>query len=553
MKRSILSIITIISFILSNSIIGYGLNDLNVEGQGETGNSLEYRNGFLLEVSNSDETGIETNTNFILTSKESLKTEDVKSGFSIVGQKALEILSLGSNKFQIKLEKELKENSIITCKLNVTGKPTTSCTFQTQEPFRITGSLPGNEMKNVPLNSGIEIYFNKSNFDDLSKYFEITPSVSGRFEVHDKTGVFVPDKLDEDTIYTAKVKKELKLKGTNKTLGEDYIFSFLTLKKDTHHAEVKGEKGIIEYNQILRDVASTTSADLKVRYFVNLEEYKEDTLQVKTNVFAYTNFNKFCKDYKEKQNTPRWAYDSLSQDLVSTDGLTKIFDFSQELQRPKAHNFEESTISFPKELPAGYYLVDSIWEDKHFQCFLQVSNTGIFISKSKTKTFVWLNDIVTKKPMSEAKVTLESLNKTFITDEKGASIFDTKSLKEVDAVDANANNKQAIWHGDILGNDYLTVTTKDGFSSILFCGGNSSEVDNNYWNHFQTDRNLYQPTDTVKVWGYAKNRYANEEIKNLQKRLYKFSTLRIKDLTTNTYFSDLFKLFIHSSRLEGNL
>ena len=49
-------------------------------------------------------------------------------------------------------------------------------------------------------------------------------------------------------------------------------------------------------------------------------------------------------------------------------------------------------------------MLDGYYKDVRIQTFLQITNTGIYLSQSNTKTLVWLNDLITKKPINGASI-----------------------------------------------------------------------------------------------------------------------------------------------------
>ena len=43
-----------------------------------------------------------------------------------------------------------------------------------------------------------------------------------------KTLIFVPESLEQDTVYTVRIKKDIGVEGSDETLQSDFVFSFQT-------------------------------------------------------------------------------------------------------------------------------------------------------------------------------------------------------------------------------------------------------------------------------------------------------------------------------------
>jgi uncharacterized protein YfaS (alpha-2-macroglobulin family) len=106
-----------------------------------------------------------------------------------------------------------------------------------------------------------------------------------------------------------------------------------------------------------------------------------------------------------------------------------------------------------------------------------------------------------------AAVTYGINGNTILSDPSGIACFNTEATQK--------------------GTDYtfraelLKVTTREGKKSVIDCSYFGRDSENLYWNYIFTDRSMYKPNDTVNLWGFVKNRYTNEEIRNLTIELNK--------------------------------
>ncbi|MDP4181531.1 MAG: Ig-like domain-containing protein, partial [Bacillota bacterium] len=489
MLKRIISNLLILCILLFTFTPSAGLDEKSFE-------SL-LKSGFSLTPLNKDSTGISTDTSFLLKAMNDISLEKVKSALSIDGEPAPDVIMSDAKRFTITPKRQLLENSIYIIRLKLDTEITWS--FQTTQTFRILGTLPGDKSVNVPTDSGIEINFSQEDFDDIDNLFEIAPKVEGRFERHKKTIVFVPKKLEEGTVYTIKIKKGLKLKNTSKSIDEDYVFSFETYKKSDASVSDK-TNGFISYIRNVYDYKTESAPVIPLNFYLNESVYKKNSIDVNTKIYAYKSFDSFYDALSQKQTEPYWGI-AKRNNFISVTGLDAIQSFTQTLQVKKGDYNANQYMEVPKALPRGYYLVDSYWDDLRFQTFLQITDTCVYLTKSNTKTLVWLNDLSNKSPMEGALVAFSDLGSSGVTDSKGIAYLDTPTKDK----NEDYNYKP----------QYVKITTKEGYISVLDYSSYGSQPSEFYWNYFYTDRSMYQPDDTINFWGFLKNRYKDEEVNGL--------------------------------------
>jgi len=175
--------------------------------------------------------GVDPTSAFIIKSKEGLNLAALKASLRIKPVSAYEIKRVNDNEFRLTFDQPLAENKIYQFELSTEDAAVASGSakardlswaFQIKTSFRIVQTLPRDKATNVPLNSGIELTFSHENYSDIKPSFEITPHVDGRFEKHKRVAVFVPKSLEPETLYTVKIKKGIKLDGSQESLKEDF-------------------------------------------------------------------------------------------------------------------------------------------------------------------------------------------------------------------------------------------------------------------------------------------------------------------------------------------
>ncbi|MDD4494778.1 MAG: alpha-2-macroglobulin family protein [Eubacteriales bacterium] len=368
--------------------------------------------------------------------------------------------------------------------------------------FGVLGSLPGNTSTNVPVETGIEIYFTHREIGDISKYFNISPAVEGTFEQHGHAVVFVPkEPLEYGTLYTVTIKKGLPLEGSDQTLAQDYSFSFETNPKSVNEKEYTGH---FYYRNIINEFAPTESMKLPFNFYLYYNKTDNNTSSVKisTAVYAYKDVDSFINAIGAKESIPYWAYYSWQNNSLKPDKLQKVTEFTQDFP---VNGYGERFIDLPK-LSEGYYLVESTWDDISFQTLVQVTDIGMYIADSDTKTLVWLNSIEKDAPIANATIEAVGKAQKHSTNADGVAIFDTQKPDTSDQ--------------SYIPNLYFKISAPDGKTAVLPCYSYAAYSyyrygSNLYWRYFQTDRSLYKPTDKVEYWGFIKDRYVDENVEEL--------------------------------------
>lgn len=148
--------------------------------------------------------------------------------------------------------------------------------FQTKGDFQVVSTFPRDKSSGIPTNTGIEIVFSHLNFGQLEDFFTINPKVAGTFEVHKKTAVFVPKKLEPETIYTVTIKKGIPLEGSSQVLDEDLSFQFETSGESREDYSFNfykpisefpvDDKPVLQFNYYSWD-SNTLAADLEFEIY----------------------------------------------------------------------------------------------------------------------------------------------------------------------------------------------------------------------------------------------------------------------------------------------
>lgn len=455
-----------------------------------------YRSGFSVIADKEDDNGVALDSSFILSSQSEITIDYVKENVSMRGGELFTITPGADGKFILKPAAPLEQNKVYFIDIKTQIGNTVSFAFQTKRDFTVLGSLPENMSSHVPVDTGIELYFSYPDVENISKYFEISPKVNGRFETNGYTTVFIPKELKAGTVYTVTVKKGLSTKSGSASLAEDYVFSFETSPDENSTADPYQGNLYINRNWIEYGTTEIPAVafDLYLRDRINSAE-------VTLNLYRFETIDEFVKAIKKKDESPFWAYYASSKNRIDTSELEHVLEFKQSFDLSK---WQQKYMLFPEALNFGYYLVELSTEGLTSQAFLQVSDITAYTITDKDNTLFWLNDLKTKAPVKGTEVFDFELGKGFLSDSSGLVKLPNPKI------DDNDNNPiQKLYR----------VTTTDGKVSIINAGYHYND---NYinstslnWRYIQTDRTLYKPNDTVEFWGFLKSRIDGSHPENV--------------------------------------
>lgn len=484
MRKKIISMVVAMALVITAICGSYF--DKNIEVKASAN-----RNGYALIPEKQDSTGIHTTTSFMFQSQEKLKVEEIKKELTITPDIKFNV-NKKDDGYQIIPEQELEKNKLYA--FNFKG---TTWTFQTMSDFKLLGTLPATETSNVPVDSGIEFYFSHDGAQ-VKDYFQIEPQVNGSFESHGNVVVFLPKKLEEKTIYTITLKAGLTLEGSTQKLEEDYKFSFETSSKEDKI--YKEPKGYFSFKNIINEFNTEDELAIPMSYHMN-ENATDDA--IKAEVYAYKNIDDFINALNVYHQIPQWSMYASEKNEVSKDGLKKVMSFKQPVNKKRDN---QQFLNLPEGLSKGYYLIECTWEDISFRTFIQVTDLSFYYMASIDDSLLWISDLKENKGISGAKVTEVNSGKHYTSNNQG--------IVEIKHEDKNKNKEKNE------GVKAYKIQAKDSSAVLLTFNGydiyeRRYQDTNNYWRYFQTDRNLYQPNDKVKFWGFLQHRYTNKNLSNV--------------------------------------
>jgi hypothetical protein len=377
------------------------------------------------------------------------------------------------------------------------GRLEGSWSFRVRSPVHVLSTIPGDRATGVPTARGIELTFDQDGVADIKPYFSIVPTVTGRFERHGRTQVFVPDSLQPATVYTVTVRAGLPRTGTDLTLEQDVVVQFETNSATAPVSGIRFGRDAVEVSPAEAPVlgvvvggngdnSSTASIDVVVRRYPD-------------EASAATAFTDFLL-------APRWT--SYARPRLAIDGLPVVARFSATLE--PASDPSDRTFRFPGPLPAGWYAVELPGPPTAY-AFLQVTRVSAWVAVLTDRTVVWTNDVVTGDPVAGASVAVAGQSKLATTDARGLAVVATPDAlvppAEANGRDVPASPPLLAVHAP--GGASVLVAFEVPFDPMLYRGEwweRYASTDATYWSLLYTDRQLYRRSDRIETWGYLRGR-----------------------------------------------
>jgi len=427
-----------------------------------------------LTALSSDKQGIEKNTVFQLTSKEEVNSNFIKDKLQIIPDREYKIEKLSGTVHNIIPSTALENDKVYQIKINDEGY-NYSWAFQTKKKLEIQSTIPIDDSRYVPADSGIEMYFTLGGLEEMDDYFEIKPHVDGKFIYKDNTVIFVPEELEENIYYTVTIKKGYGLKDSEQKLEEDYTFTFNT----------KLEK----YSQVYFDKPLT---NVYVDNVKMIEAYTNDeSIEYDINIYQYSNADYFEDNIKDSAETGKFL--KTGDSIESVEGIAKINTIKQKPNIIYRHNSPKAIFELP-ELVKGYYLLEFVSDYETNYHFLQINDMLIYNAFFDNQIFVYAAEGKNSNGIADAAVVVNGEHLGF-TDDNGILLIDK---------DTSVYEDKAI---------LMRVEAK-GFSDFIYAEsfhfGNyfyrSQFEEYKYLRYIDTDRPAYLPTDKINVWGFARHR-----------------------------------------------
>lgn len=462
---------------------------------------------FHMTATKADALGVDRDTEFVLASDEDLSADAVRALLRVEPAVQLSVARESAGQYRISAAQPLAPGKVYRFLIEdaAAGTPhlLASFAFQTKTPVAVVQTIPRDESTGVPINTGIELTFAQEGVRDIAGHFRIEPDQPGRFEVHKRVIVFVPQgELAPGTLYTVTVTRGLTVEGSAEVMANDFVIQFET--SDT------GRTGEVARQPVLNFTRKTAESATNEAPALETYTSASGSVRLSVQVYRFEAMQGFLDSLEEYEQLPVWAGVTREAFVTDTTGLDQVATFDADI-----HRFGDSGkgfIQFPAPLPAGFYLVHAEFDDKPIQTWLQVTDIATYTALAQDRTLVWVNDLGTQAPLAGARVEFIGTDVSGQTGSDGTMTLDTPD-QSVRSRPINSGYSSTEVRGNLL------VTAPDGRVAIVPLSSTEgyysgyyarpwqyTNAGDDYWNYLSTDRPFYLPSDTVHFWGIARPR-----------------------------------------------
>ncbi len=443
------------------------------------------KSGYGLTPVSGSVSSAEPDGTWIFTTPEAKTAEAVGASLSIEGQPPLLVEEHSETEFYVTPSEALSGNTLYRFCWRDENE-TLAWAFQTQKRFAVSAVFPAQAATGVPVNSGIEITYNEDIFAGeehaaMEDYFSITPAVEGAFEYHNNTAVFVPKGLDYGTVYTVVAAAGLVSPISGGRIAEDTVFSFETEAAPGSEEETEAETSLwLSSNYEEFSTMAAPAVDLWVY------DNEKKSVDAKVCVYRYAEDQKAIQDVRAMQTFPVWASVSRPKDIgKDVQQMECVMQFTVE----DLSVYGRASITLPDCLEEGFYLLAVQCGQKTEYMVLQINDLPLQVISDADKTLVWVNSIKTGKAAGNAEVKSAATGAVYRTDENGLAAV-TEPYERITELFVTSERERCIYFG-----------VSDPYAGVNHYGNRED-----YWTVLQTDRSLYQKSDAVSLWGFAKPR-----------------------------------------------
>ena len=440
-----------------------------------------------MEALSAQERGVEPDSAFSVSLNWRVSEAQLREMLTVQPGQVAYTLEGGGKHWTLTPNSPLDTNQIYTFQVQnpQTGQVVQSFAFQTVSDLLVSRAYPWDGRSSVPVETGIEITFNAEGVD-LEGFLEIKPETAGSFQQNGNTVIFQPAQpLDGNSIYRVTVKAGASA-ADGRTLQEDYTFSFETDRGDG--------KSDYERLRLSGDFAETfLPGDSMVVSMVSGVEIGEE--EFTTTIYRYPSIDGYMETLRAYDAFYNERYGRKTDYIAPTDGLEQVAQLEGPLVRQEPYG--ELYALLPNDLAEGWYLVtvagpDAEGEEQFVQKLMQVQNLSVYSQSQNGETLLWLNNPASGQPMGNVPLVLEDVEP--LEGEERPVVREAVTRQDGVAQVPTGQSEAA----------YLSVT-EDGeviyFSRLPLSQEQEPSLSQLFASGLYTDRELYQPQDTIQFWG----------------------------------------------------
>lgn len=447
-----------------------------VNGQDESSELPMTFSRLQIEADQVSEYGVELASTFTVTIKDGLSVEQVRSGLSTEPELEIDFIGeeeadqAGTRQLQFQFREKLPENRIIRIKYE-DGEENYGFAFQTQEPLRLKNIYPSDGSEYVPIDSGIELVFNKQIDESILDFLVIEPHIEVEYLWQEKRVVLVPkEDLESGETYRVGVREgyEVDYGSGIERLEERYSIFVTDYDYDEYFH-------ILDRNRVIY-------ADPN-QYALEISPYTDNGIgEVDLRIYTVTDVPQLAQDLGTIFDLSRYMLEEKEEDLL------------YELESSMIESNGRKYFQLPQTIPAGVYYLEAQKGGYQQEAILQVGFYDAYLTIDNKNLFCFVQN----SNGQNLALDLYSGNAFIGTlSSEGTGLFAYEAIE-----------------GE---NNYFTALDSQG--TTIFLGGyvntSSEQMGDEFYSYLYTDRNLYLPTDKIEVFGYLQHRkgIGQQEIK----------------------------------------
>ncbi|MDQ7814283.1 MAG: alpha-2-macroglobulin family protein [Patescibacteria group bacterium] len=458
--------------------------------------------------------GVDTTTAFMVSSTIQVTADELKQHLQIVPAdptdidalkpSAVSVAALGNGQFKVQPQEALSPGKVYKVVIQAAVEKADgsrderdfSWAVQTRNVFRVVSSIPADSSAGVPINTGIEFEMSQVDWEDPASFFSIQPAVSGRFEAHGRSLVFVPEKpLAYSQLYTVTLKKGLKLQGSENALPEDLVIKFETQSLEQSKDQGNQYKPIVYPSQDYNQFVVNKDASLPVNW------YGQPAPQVEVVGYSLTQ-DEAVAYLMEHDKTPDFAVLTRERN-ENYDKYTKKQAFTL-TAAPESASYYGYKLRLPNNLPVGNYLVRLKTQgvEKFAWTFIDVTRSLTYTIADDKALVVWAMNVETERPLGDLPVSYDQTSMR--TDRDGVARLPVPEILTATDTTKGTGVALKIGSGDL--------------SSVIWLR-NEGRYWGYYWrnssndqtiSHIYHDRPLYKTTDKLFAYGMVRDRASDK-------------------------------------------
>lgn len=487
-----------------NNLAGAGLDKHGINALSLIIPEAHAGDAFSMLVEKRDESGVEVDSAFRIQSMVPVDKQTLAGNLRLVQVKddmelpvEFAVDTAGQNEYMVKPTESLEKGGVYKIVIATAVRDEKgeyrqrdfSWAIQTKDVFKVIKSVPSYGATGVPLDTAIEITLSQVGWEDPADFVVMDPPVKGRFEMHGRSLVFLPDqKLSPDTLYSVIYKKGWGLAGNGLKLDQDYVLKFQTGQSDEVSAA-----NIVLTNYL---IDSSPGIDPIVSLWATNEEAP---VEITGYAMSYTDA---LSALKEIEAYPYWIdLNRISSKIIAGYAKDQVLQYTANIEESESWN---KMLRLPNSLDKGFYAIrlkqtnaEPAW------IILQITNLSAYSIADRDKILTWAINTETGRPLTSLKV--KALEKSATTDGQGLAYLETPSNWQTD--DDKEERQSVILEYGEAGAGLISVVKYRAGGMWRFAAANSDNKQAfKTWAYLYSDRPLYRPQDEIQIFGLLQDR-----------------------------------------------